>query len=486
MKINRKKATTLLAMLLITAAVSGSALYLSLTHTTIQQTLLRPLLPHQTSLSPTPPGQPTLQRLEVVTNQAFGVNNDYVPNGWGVHKNRVIRLSNGDVFTVYISAGQDERNREWHLMRRNADGTWEEMNSGNAGAEPVNILRGPNDEIHLFTWPGTAGKAVHLMSTDEGKTFTSETLPGQWYVDQGYSGCTIDDKGNIIFFETAQDKPGNFLWAYYDATTAYWQFHSVQTDYRYTYAFFFLNDDGSLSITAMRDALRPELGYPNSTPGSFDYIFNEIKYFHVNDVNNPQLTSTLVAAEQPRNNTDYDITYITDSYMDTLGRIHILYDNLYDGPHHAIIQNGQVIKDVKMNISSPTQMRIVQDTSGHFYIITMDESGNSIDVYPGAAKDTDGTQLESAVKLDISKYPGCTDYDFCHSPTFTVPRGGNALSDYIDGTYGNYDNEFYFRISLRDSRVGMASQQSTTVWFLPFVPIILQQAVLEEKSYYIY
>jgi hypothetical protein len=481
LKMQRRKATALLAILLVAVAVFGGALYLFLTPVDQQAPFLQALLPHQ-SLQPTPPGQPTLQRLDMVTDQAFGTNNEYVPNSWGVHKNRVIRLSNGDVFTVYTSEGQDERNRIWHLMRLNPDGTWQEMNFGNAGAEPINILRGPHDEIHLFTWPGTDGKAVHLVSTNEGKTFTSETLPGQWYVDQGYSGCTIDDKGDIIFFETAQDKPGNFLWDYYNASTQQWQFYSTQTDYRYTYAFFFLNDDGSLSIAAMRDALRHELGYPDTSSGSFDYIFNEIKYFHIDDVNSPQITSTQVTEVQPQNTTDYDITYITDAYMDTLGRVHILYDDLYNGPHHAIIQNGQVIKDVRMNIpsSSPIQMRIVQDTMGHFYVITMDESGNSINVYPGTAKDTDGTQLESAVKLDISQYPGCTDYDFCHEPTFTVPRGGNALSDYIDGTYGNYNKEMYFRIGLRDTHTSAASRQLNRRSLL-FIPAIALQAVLEEK-----
>lgn len=484
MKMQRRKATAFLAILLAAVAVLGGVLYLFFTPVDQQPPFLQDLLPHQT-LPPTSPGQPALQRLEMVTDQAFGINNEYVPNSWGVQKNRVIRLSNGDIFTVYISEGQDERNRIWHLMRRNPDGTWQEMDFGNAGAEPVNILRGPHDEIHLFTWPGTDGKAVHLVSTDEGRTFTSETLPGQWYVDQGYSGCTIDDKGDIIFFETAQDKPGNFLYDYYNASTKQWQFHSVQTDYRYTYAFFFLNDDGSLSIAAMRDALRHELGYPDAPSGSFDYIFNEIKYFHIDDVNNPQLTSTLVTEVQPQNNTDYDITYITDAYMDTLGRVHILYDDLYNGPHHAIVQDGQVIKDVRMNIpsSSPIQMRIVQDATGHFYVITMDKSGDAIDVYPGTAKDTDGTQLEPAVKLNISQYPGCTDYDFCHEPTFTVPRGGDALSDSIDGTYGNYNKEIYFRISLRNIHHGMAAHQSINRQSLLFVPPILQQAVLEEDGF---
>lgn len=479
-KIKRRKIIVILALLsLATVAALAGVLYI-LSDTSNQQSFSHPLLPHQTAIEPTPAGKPTLQRLEMVTDQAFGTNNDYVPNGWGVHKSRIIRLSNGDIFTVYISEGKDEHNRVWHLMRRTPGGNWEEMGFGNAGAEPINILRGPHDEIHLFTWPGTNGQAVHLVSMDEGKTFTSETLPGQWYVDQGYSGCTINDNGDIIFFETAQDRPGYFLWDYYNASTKQWHFHSVQMDYRYTYAFFFLNDNNSLSIAAMRDTLRHELGYPDSS--DFNYIFNEIRYFHIDDVNNPTMTSTLVTQVQPRNDTDYDVTYITDSYIDTVGRTHILYNNLYDGAHHAIMQNGRLIKDVKLNISSSTKMRIVQDTEGHFYIISLDDSGNSINVYPGTAEDTDGTRLAPAVRLDISKYPGCSDYDFCQLPTFTVPRGGNVLSNYLDGTYGNYNKEIYFRISLRNARAGIASQQSAAHQTLLFTTAVSQNAAFMERK----
>jgi hypothetical protein len=53
--------------------------------------------------------------------------------------------------------------------------------------------------------------------------------------------------------------------------------------------------------------------------------------------------------------------------------------------------------------------------------------------------------------LDISKYPGCTDDDFCLAPTFAAPRSGNALSDTLDGVYGNFTKQMYIRIQLPDS-----------------------------------
>ncbi|GCE24431.1 hypothetical protein KDK_82310 [Dictyobacter kobayashii] len=387
-----------------------------------------------------------MARLEQVTGGAFGQDNVYVPNSWGVQKNRLVRTSTGDIFTVYIDAGQDLQNRNWHLMHRNLSGNWEELKSGNAGSEPINILVGPNDEIHLFTWPGTQGKLVHLYSKDLGKTFQSEEIAGAWIQDQGYSGSGINAKGDMVIFQTAADKPGSFLWSYYSSTTQKWTFHTNTFDYRYTYAFFFPGNNGDLTITAMRDVERPELGLPAST--GFNYIFNAIKYFYIKDVTNPVLQQLPVVEVQPKNNSDYDVTYLTDSYIDSYGRIHILYNNLYDGPHHVIIADGKIVKDVKQNIDYGQKMRITQDSKGHFYLISMSKDGQTLNVYPGTNNDTDGTDLAPVVKLDISKLPGCSDDDFCHSPTFTVPRSGNALSDTIDGVYGNFTKEIYFQIKL--------------------------------------
>lgn len=398
-------------------------------------------------IQPTQPGTPTLQHLEQVTDQAFANPDLYVPNSWGVQKNRIIRTSTGDIFTVYTSPGSDNHNTQWHLLHRKTDGTWEQLDQGNAGVEPINILRGPHDEIHLFAWPGTQGKLQHIESTDLGKTFTTEMLPGSWSNSQGYSGASTDAQGDMVFFQTGYDQPGVFLWTYYLAATHKWQFHSNQLDWRYTYAFFFPGNNNDLTMTAVRDVLREELGYPKIS--GFDYLLNTIKYFHINDVNHPDLTQQVVAQEQPQGSQDTDVTYLTDSYIDTQGRTHILYNDEYDGPHHIIIEHGQVSKNVKLNIEEANKARIIQDALGHFYIITMDASGQSLNIYPGSASDTDGTQLNDPVKLDISRYPGCTDPDFCHEPTFTVPRGGNALSNTLDGTYGNFNKEIYFQLKLR-------------------------------------
>ncbi|GCE08687.1 hypothetical protein [Dictyobacter aurantiacus] len=404
--------------------------------------------PTSTIIQPTIPGVPTLGQLDQVTDQAFGNEGDYVPNSWGVHKLRIIRTTSGDLFTIFISEGSDQQNRTWHLMHQApGSSTWTELKQGNAGTEPINIIRGPHDEIHLFSWPGTNQEAHHFVSNDLGQTFKEEILQGQWSSDQGYSGAAINPLGDIVFFQTGDDVPGIFYWTYYSPNTNTWTFHTSQMDYRHTYAFFFPGYNNDLTMVAMRDVLRPRLGLPSAQ--DFNYIFNEIRYFYIGNVYNPVMQQLSLTQVQPRSNDDFDVTYLTDAYMDTQGRTHIIYSNQYDGVHHVIVDHGTIIKNVIQNVTAPNKVRIIQDAIGHFYLISMDDQGQSINIYPGTAGDTDGTQLEAAIHLDISKFPGCTDDDFCHSPTFIVPRGGNPLSNYLDGVYGNHNNEYYFRINLR-------------------------------------
>lgn len=401
-----------------------------------------------TIIQPSTPGAPALDALGQVTDQAFGTNNDYVPNGWGTQKLRIIRMTTGDLFTTYISQGSGNRDRTWHLLHK-APGSsnWEDIKQGDAGTEPINIIRGPNDVIHLFAWPGTNRVALHFFSTDMGRTFGQEVLQGQWSSDQGYSGASINAKGDIVFFQTGGDVPGIFYWTYYSPATQKWTFHTSQMQYRHTYAYFFPGDNNDLTIVAMRDVERSYLNYPSAS--GFDYIFNQISYFYIRNVTSPDLQQLSIVQVQPRNTNDADVTYVTDVYVDTQGSTHVLYNDEYDGAHQAIIAQGKVIKNVKMNISAVNKARMTQDVQGHFYIITMDSQGKTLNVYPGSATDTNGTQLESPTRLDISSFPGCTDYDFCLEPTFTIPRGGDALSNTIDGVYGNFTHEYYFRINLR-------------------------------------
>ncbi len=395
-----------------------------------------------------------LQALDQVTDAAYGTDGNYVPNSWGVHKTRFVRTSTDDLFTFYIDAGSGpdaHHHHVWHLMHKAPGSQWQEIQNGDGGQEPINILRGPHDEIHVLAWPATNGVLEDIETTDLGKTFTVTKVPGDWIKDQGYAGATINTLGNIVVFQTGDDQPGMLYWAFYNAGAKSWKFHTSQLDtYRFTYNIAFLSDSNDLSLVGMRDVLREELGYP--TADHFDYIFNRVSFFELGNVDTPQVKQTVIATVEPRNNNDADVAYVSDAYVDTKGRMHVLYSNQYEGVHHAILENGQVTKDVLLkaipNLNDPNnKARIIQDTQGHFYILNIGAHG-SFTIYPGAANDSDGTQFAPVITVDNSQFPGCLDADFCHSPTFTEPRSGNPLSDTLDGTYGNHQQEIYFRIQL--------------------------------------
>jgi hypothetical protein len=396
-------------------------------------------------------GQPTLVQQALITDQAFGDGKTSVPNGWGVHKSRIVRASTGDLFTSYISAGSGSRDRQFHVMHLSPGAaSWQDIKDGDAGTEPVNLVLGQQESLHLFAWPGTQGPLQHLVSTDLGKTWTSEPLAGQWGTDQGYATASSNTQGDLVVLLSGNEQPGTFLWSYYDHQSRQWQFHSTQIDqYRYTYAFVFPGTNHDLTIVAMRDVRRETLGYPAAPAGQFDYVFDAIKVFSIPDVRNPQPTSILVTQVLPQRTTDADLAYLTDSYQDTQGRIHVLYNHLYDGPHHAIVAGGKVQSDVKLNLATGlfTKMRLLQDAEGRFYLTTLDTNGN-LDVFPQAPNDTDGMQLAPMVQLDLGQLRGCSDADFCLAPTFTVARSGHVLSDVIDGVYGHFTNMSYVRITL--------------------------------------
>ncbi len=474
MNINRQQIIILLTTFFAVIIVAGSTFYIIKSRTPktspveVKTQVTSAVPTEQPTSPPTPifstpqasqPGVPILQASQMVTDQAYADPDHYIPNSWGVQKNRFIRTSTGDLFTVYNTEGTEDH-RTWHLMHKAPGGNWQEIKTGDAGAEPINIVRGANDEIHLFAWPGVKGQLQHFVSTDLGQTFKSEILAGGWNTnhEQGYSGSGTDALGDIVFFQTGADKPGIFNWIYYNHTTQTWAFHKNTIDYRYTYAFFLPGLQNDLTIVAMRDVRRQELGYAAGN-SDFDYVFDTVKYFHVSDVmqTNAPMTQTQVAQVAPQNSSDYDLTYLTDTYIDTAGRTHILYNNMYDGPHHAVMQDGKVITDVKiphMSNAAGQKMRIVQDSMGHFYIITIDNDGSLL-VDTATADDTDGTHMGTITKFNMGDNRGCNDNDdYCHSPTFTVPRSGDKLSDTIDGTYGNQNKEIYFRINLRSNGSG--------------------------------
>jgi hypothetical protein len=405
-----------------------------------------------TPVKPTPPVKPitpvklTLERVEVAANNVSdGGATDY----WGQHKSRIIRTSTDDIFFTYKTSATD-----FAVMHR-GPGTrrWTQVYTGTAGYEPVNILEGANDSINVFFWPndGTTLKWAH--SADNGKTFQTDTIPGAFPGGQGYSGAGANSQGVMTVFKTGDYQPGEFAWAVYNPSTNQWQFAVTLIDYRYTYAFFLPGENGDLSITAILDV--PQTTIAGCGSDRNVYIYTELKYYHIPDIFNPtQPTETVLKKEACHNppidsNTVDIIVYGTDSYLDTQGRIHVLYvDTNNGGAHHAIIQNGQVIKDVPVKVPDPYRDRIIQDTSGRFYLLGMHKGSSMLSIQSGTDSDTDGTHLAPPVSIDLgSKYP-MTGWG-----TFRIasPRTGTALANYLDGHYQSGNSIIYFRVKLTDA-----------------------------------
>src|SRR5262249_54916636 len=93
-------------------------------------------------------GRPVIDRFDLITSQAAAASDG---SNWGASKLRVIRTSQ-NVFAVYIVDAEKSGEREWRLAQRR-DQQWKVIAEGPSGREPVNLLRGPKDELYVISWP---------------------------------------------------------------------------------------------------------------------------------------------------------------------------------------------------------------------------------------------------------------------------------------------------------------------------------------------
>src|SRR5712692_171584 len=417
-----------------------------------------------TASSQAAPSLPYFERQELITDQC-----STKPEGcgWSDNKSRIVRTSDDTVYAAYVSEGDGTfQGKIWHLMQRQANGTWKEIGSGPAGSEPVSLLRAPDDSLYVVAFPQNDSlHVIHFTRTSSGFTSNDTLVPGfgtnPW--DATYSGAGINTQGNIVITQTSWDKPNNrgqfardIYWTYYNPTTNQWTNHDTPIDYSHRFLFVFAGKHNDLSFVGQRDEQRTVLGFsPNSKYGQHPCqswaLNNEVKYFHTDNVDTQPVSNLLIKEEYPQS-CEFLIQQVNDAYIDTQGRMHILYmDQQNGGDHHAIIHNGVLIKDVLLPVQNIWYSRIIQDTTGRFYIITA--SDNTLIVYPGAADDTDGTQLDPAVNLTLARSTSCTNGGQCQNPFLAVPRGGTPLADYVDGIYNSgAGNEYvYFRLRLRGS-----------------------------------
>ncbi len=391
---------------------------------------------------------PAVERLEIVTASAVTGDGG---NAWGPHKTRLVRTSAGRLFTAYMTAGSGSFARQWNLAERNGTG-WQTVATGTAGKDPVNLLVGSDDRLHIVGWPGGLPKL--WSSTDSGAgllKLVSESVPGSWVkTDWPYAAATISPADDLYVLQSLGQQPGELRWARFSASTNNWSFHRTLLDHGYRYAYLFGEAAGQLSLVAGRDVTWATLSYMQ--PGTFNYVFNAIKYWRTPDAAVQSLTELLVDEEAPNATFRFVESFQRDAYLDTYGRTHVLYTVV--GPstagveqtRHAIIKAGAVIKDVAAPSGLGTRARIIQDTVGRFYLMSgWDNNGGEIRIYP--ADSVDGTQLGQLVTLNVSPYqvrfPGLM---------LAAPRTGTALADYVDAMFPagtSADQWVYVRVRLR-------------------------------------
>ena len=304
-----------------------------------------------------------------------------------------------------------------------------------------------------------------------------------WSGEDHYVSAAVDGLGNLYMMENetsdAGGQPesgylphiawttggqGNYTW---HTTTA----PGVSgADYRYAYSFMLpdLNGDGGVDFVATRDvectntAFDGQYGYTSHS----GYMFDSVYDWHTVNINasgGPSWTLTQIKQDTSDNNCSgiTENIFANDAYRDSYGTVHVLYaDNINSTEHQALLCRGasctggswQVAKDVDVPTGyCSSAMRITQDYTGRFYLLAGCGAGTAS--YVWACDTTDGTSAP------------CTSG---HSPTTTlssgfnngfsswfylaVPRGGTALTKYVDIWYPYNSNASVDRV-----RIGLAS-----------------------------
>ena len=391
---------------------------------------------------------PSLERVALLTSSAATGD---AGNSWGGHKTRIVSTSKGDSWTVYQAPGSGYTAHQWVLMHYSAaSGAWSQAASGNAGREPANLLRGPDDTIYVIAWP--SGLPALWSSADN---FASQqNIPGSWFQnDWPYAGAGIDSAGNIYLVQTnsVDEKAGQLYYSVRSASTGQWSpVETAPSDLRSTYSF--VLPGGGLNIMASADVQWSTMGWsvPSGANNS-TYVWPQTSLFHATSATQAAGETTLHSESQTSQYPNVNV-YTQDAYTDNQGRVHVLYQDL--GPttqdqftvRHAVVQNGQVVKDVPLNMYDVADARITQDSTGQFYFITDDNTCVCLLVYP--ADSVDGTTLQgSYASLPLNGYHP-KDWLFLSSP-----RSGSPLSDEIDFAMpaDNAEQWVAGRIRLRDS-----------------------------------
>lgn len=411
---------------------------------------------------------PQLTQVDLVTARASSVPS---ANAWGANADRMVRARNGDLYTVYVASGSDSEHFRWVLSKRSARrGTWRTVTSGPTAHQPGNppaVLIGPTGTVFVVTispWNSAAGGRPEIWSSASRRTTVvkGHWLTGRAMVPAGalYPAAAIDGRGDIYIWENVictdfryangrrarcknVDVPGTVYWGYRRANSRAWHSERWISKSRYAYDFLLPQGNNALTMVGTRDILQAPYEAPYACPGRDHYCLDqtvEARWAHLDGG-----PSSLIVAHAARGAPGYRGDHrasAEDAYVDVLGSTHVLVtvaDATTGGRfanHELVIDpDGHVTDTLYYAVPYPNLSRIVQDSSGGFWVYSVGPSltqKRRCDVYiaSAGAANTEGTQFGPTAVLPFPAGFDCTsetrNYD-------VSPRSGSAPANYIDG-----------------------------------------------------
>lgn len=347
---------------------------------------------------------PRVTELNLVTDAAA---TGSVGNAWGGHQCRIVRTRDG-VFTAFIISGKTPMETEWRLARHRERG-WDLVAGGRSGRDPINLLAAPDGTLHVVAWPDGRAHLWSITPGDGPRPPREESIPGLTEVSgesTPYGSAGIDDRGNLLVLSSEGTKPGSFRWALRDAASGEWATRVTPLDYRHCYTYVLLEPGGALSVVSTRDVRWEVLGYERPE-GVFAYAFNALGFWRSVRADREPLLKAASLVEEPSK--DYPNAFCnsqSDAYLDTQGRVHVLYrragastGGAMQSRHAVFSSAGTVLADERIPAGAGPFCRIFQDDRGRFYLlgssaIIYPVSGTDFTAGPGTPLDFQGYEVE--------------------------------------------------------------------------------------------
>ena len=413
---------------------------------------------------PAPVTVPALVQEDLVTADASAFPNT---NGWGAMGDRLVRAANGNLYTTYVVDGRGNEHFRWVLAERPAGSTsWQEVAAEpiDRAAGPPSVLLGPSDTVSVVSispWDGPAAGAPQIWDSRSGRT---TSIPGHWLTGTAvrnagalYPAAAVDALGDIYFWEDipcpywkdrerssakcqSTNVPGTYYWAYRTPTDGRWHEEWWRSEYRLTYDFLLPGQRGDLSVVGTRDIKQGPAEAPYECPNGSGYCFDQTIMAHwKHRDSSPSDTIIGRAAVDAQGYTGDHRAEADDAYVDTAGRTHVLV-GVVDASTHGRYENHQLVIGANGSITDvayegvpyPNLSRIVEDTTGKFWIYSVGPGpdGHHCEAFIANATGKDGDQLGPATVMPFAGPWDCAsegrNYD-------VSVRSGTTRADYIDG-----------------------------------------------------